>query len=61
MTQTNDLENFVPIILVHNGRLPLKMSACKVTNQLKEASVTEARATPPTMGRRQSTTEGVGV
>lgn len=60
MIHTNDLENFLPIIPVHNGRFSLKTSACKVTNQLKEASVTEARATPPTMGRRESTTQGVG-
>lgn len=36
------------------------LSESKFTDQLKEASVTEARATPPTMGRSESTTQGVG-
>ena len=29
--------------------------------QLKDASVADANATPPTMGRRDATTQGVGV
>ena len=31
-----------------------------VTYQLKDASVRDANATPPTIGRRDNTTQGVG-
>jgi hypothetical protein len=33
----------------------------KISYQLKDASVTDASATPPTIGKREATTHGVGV
>lgn len=39
----------------------LFMNNHKFSYQLKEASVIDARATPPTIGRREPTTQGVGI
>lgn len=37
------------------------MNNHKFSYQLKEASDIDARATPPTIGRREPTTQGVGI
>lgn len=40
---------------------PLSGYAFGSPHQLKEASVNDASATPPTIGTREETTQGVGV
>jgi hypothetical protein len=39
----------------------IKQKFMKISYQLKDASVTDASATPPTIGKREATTHGVGV